>query len=106
MLASAAMRHVCGILFLIFIQTGTFSGTRAAADQDELMQRRARAAKQFSDGVLLLHTKSEIDSASDGYREGAAFYYLSGLENLPGAFLAIDGKNGESWLFVSSDKYF
>src|ERR1700693_1452178 len=99
------MRHVCGILFLIFIQTGTLSGTRAA-DRDELMQRRARAAKQFADGVLLLHAKSEIDSASDGYRVEPAFYYLSGMENLPGALLAIDGKKGESWLFVNSDKYF
>ncbi|MGB8324039.1 MAG: aminopeptidase P N-terminal domain-containing protein, partial [Candidatus Acidiferrum sp.] len=99
------MRHVCGILFLIFLQTGTFSGARAA-DRDELMQRRARAAKQFADGVLLLHAKSEIDSASDGHRVEPAFYYLSGMENLPGALLAIDGKNGESWLFVNSDKYY
>jgi Xaa-Pro aminopeptidase len=99
------MRYVCGILFLIFIQAGTFSGT-CAADRDELMQRRTRAAKQFADGVLLLHAKSEIDSASDGYRVEPAFYYLSGMENLPGALLAIDGKKGESWLFVNSDKYF
>jgi Xaa-Pro aminopeptidase len=70
------------------------------AETSELRERRQHAVKVFSDGVLLLHSKSVTDFVSDGYREDAAFYYLSGLENSPGTILAIDGKSGQSWLFV------
>lgn len=70
------------------------------ADTGEIKERRQRAAKAFPDGVLLLHSKAETDFLSDGYREDAAFYYLTGLENSPGAILAIVGKSAESWLFV------
>jgi Xaa-Pro aminopeptidase len=71
-----------------------------AADVKELQERRQRAAAVFSDGVLLLHSEVVGDYLSDGFREGAAFYYLSGLENSPGSILAIDGKSREAWLFV------
>ncbi len=70
------------------------------ADTKELKGRRERAAKAFSDGVLLLHSKTQTDFLADGYREEAAFYYLTGLENSPGTILAVVGKSGESWLFV------
>jgi len=70
------------------------------ADVKEWKERRQRAAAAFSDGVLLLHSKTTMDSPSDGYREEAAFYYLTGLEDSPGTMLAIVGKSGESWLFV------
>jgi len=70
------------------------------ADQTELRQRWKRAAQAFSGGVLLLHSKTATDFLSDGYREEAAFYYLTGLENSPGTIFAIDGKSGDSWLFV------
>jgi Xaa-Pro aminopeptidase len=70
------------------------------ADVKEWKERRQRAATAFSDGVLLLHSKTSTDSPSDGYREEAAFYYLTGLEDSPGTILAIVGKSGESWLFV------
>ncbi len=72
----------------------------SGADLKELKERRQRAATAFSDGVLLLHSKTTMDFLSDGYREEAAFYYLTGLEDSPGTMLAIVGKSGESWLFV------
>lgn len=71
-----------------------------AAELAELKERRERAAKAFADGVLLLHSNATPGIVADGYRERAAFYYLTGLENSPGVMLAIDGKSGESWLFV------
>lgn len=71
-----------------------------AAGVIELRERRARAAQAFSDGVLLLHSRAATDFVSDGYREEAAFYYLTGLENSPYAILAIEGKTGQCWLFV------
>jgi hypothetical protein len=70
------------------------------ADSMECKGRRERTAKAFPDGVLLLHSKTETDFLSDGYREDAPFYYLTGLENSPGAILAIVGKTAETWLFV------
>src|SRR5262249_54879009 len=55
------------------------------------------------------HSKTATYDADDSYREDAAFYYLTGLENSPGAILAIDGlaiggKNGDSWLFLDSKR--
>ena len=76
------------------------AGQTVGADISELKARRKRAATAFSDGVLLLHSRTATDFVSDGYREEAAFYYLTGLENSPGAILAIEGKTGQSWLFV------
>ena len=70
------------------------------ADIKELKERRQRAAATFSDGVLLLHSNTTMGFLSDGYREEAAFYYLTGLEDSPGTILAIVGKSGESWLFT------
>ena len=71
-----------------------------AAGVDELRARRLHAAQAFPDGVLVVRSRIDVSSAADGYRENATFYYLTGLENTPGAILAIDGKTRESWLFV------
>lgn len=86
---------------LIAILAGLACGRQVwGADVKELQERRHRAAAAFPDGVLLLHAKTTTDYLSDGYREEAAFYYLTGLENSPGTILAIAAKSGESWLFV------
>ena len=80
-----------------------FSCLAAASLPEEktgLQERRQRAAREFSDGVLLLHSKAVTDFVADGYREQAAFFYLTGLENSPGTILAIDGKTADSWLFI------
>jgi len=97
----AAMRTMCCRLLAIM---AAFVAARqlCGADVNELKERRQRAATAFSDGVLLLHSKTTMDFPSDGYREEAAFYYLTGLENSPGTVLAIVGKSGKSWLFVSA----
>ncbi len=71
-----------------------------ASGTDELKARRLHAAQAFTDGVLLVRSRIDVNSSADGYRENATFYYLTGLENTPGAILAIDGKTRESWLFV------
>jgi Xaa-Pro aminopeptidase len=76
----------------------------AAADLAELKQRRQAAAREYSDGLLLLRADSALRLTADGYRENAPFYYLTGLENVQGAIFALDGKTGESWLFLSSGK--
>ena len=71
-------------------------------EKGELQERRQRAAVAFHDGILLVHAKSALDAAGDGFRQDPAFYYFTGLENTSGALLAIDGRSGESWLFLAS----
>jgi hypothetical protein len=84
------------VLVAIFV-----AGQAGPAERAELRERRQRAANAFADGVLLLHSRAAIESEAEGYREDPAFYYLTGLENAQPAILAIDGKSGESWLFVT-----
>src|SRR5271155_3394093 len=89
-------RILCVFLLGFFAITAT-----KATDRAELKERRQRAAKAFPDGVLLLHSRAAIEYEADGYRENPAFFYLTGLENAQPAILAIDGKSGESWLFIA-----
>jgi hypothetical protein len=71
-----------------------------AADKSELQGRRQRAATAFGDGVLIVHAKSVAEDSADGFHQDAAFYYFTGLENILGAILTIDGRSHESWLFL------
>jgi len=72
----------------------------AVAQANVQLQRRQRAANEFHDGVLLLHANSTLDLIVDGFHQDPYFYYFTGLENTIGAILVIDGKGGESWLFL------
>ena len=88
------------LFLLLFVSTFVTPGP--AADPGEFKERRQRTSKAFSDGILLLHSKTATSDTEDGYREEAPFYYLTGLENSPSAILAIVGKSGDSWLFLNS----
>jgi Xaa-Pro aminopeptidase len=83
-------------LFLLAASVHSLFG----ADQRELEGRRRRAANAFTDGILLVHARSAVDQAADGFRQDPAFFYFTGLENTSGAILAIDGQSRESWLFL------
>jgi Xaa-Pro aminopeptidase len=75
----------------------------AGFSQDTVTRaRRQRAAAAFPDGVLLLHAQSQMSLTADGFRQAPFFFYFTGLENTVGAVLAIDGRSGESWLFLPS----
>jgi Xaa-Pro aminopeptidase len=78
----------------------------AQAQNAAFAGRRQRAANAFRDGVLLLHASSALDMTADGFRQDPYFYYFTGLENTVGALLAIDGRSGESWLFLPSSPPF
>jgi Xaa-Pro aminopeptidase len=78
----------------------------ATSESTVVRERRQRAAAEFRDGILLLHASSELDPAADGFRQDPFFYYFTGLGNTVGAVLAIDGKSGESWLFLPSNPPF
>jgi Xaa-Pro aminopeptidase len=72
----------------------------AVGNATEHRQRRDRAARELRDGILLIHAESKMVEAADGFRQDPYFYYFTGLENIVGALLAIDGKSAESWLFL------
>lgn len=90
--------------FLFFLLSVLALAVPSWADQAECKERRQRASKAFSDGILLLHSKTITYDVDDGYREEAAFYYLTGLENAPSVILAIEGKSGDSWLFLNTKR--
>jgi Xaa-Pro aminopeptidase len=74
-----------------------------ATPDSVLRERRHRAAQLFRDGIILLRANRNFDIASDGFRQGGSFFYFTGLANTSGALLAIDGRSGDSWLFLEPD---
>ncbi len=40
---------------------------------------------------------------ADEFRQDGSFFYFTGLANTSGALLAIDGRSGDSWLFLEPD---
>jgi len=97
-LSYSAMRVRGSILAIVLI-----GFTSMATPQDTVVrERRQRAAAAFHDGILLFHASSELDLTADGFRRAPFFYYFTGLGNTLGAMLAIDGRSGESWLFLPS----
>jgi Xaa-Pro aminopeptidase len=91
-------------LILAILLGGSICAT--AAQPSIQLERRQRAVSAFRDGILLLHASSTLDLSADGFRQDPYFYYFTGLGNTVGAVLAIDGKSGESWLFLPSNPPF
>lgn len=64
-------------------------------------ERRARVMLELDDGILLLHARTaEKDMEQWGFIQDASFLYFSGLPNLAGAILALDGPRQQARLFV------
>lgn len=95
--------RVPGLILALLLST---SSCAAAVDNHVERERRQRVANALHNGILLLHANSEMAAAADGFRQDSFFYYFTGLENTVGAVLAIDGKSGESWLFLPSEPPF
>ena len=67
---------------------------------DDFSDRRGRLMARHPDGLILVEAHSQPpEHSSDGYREKANFYYLTGLDRL-GAVLVLDAPKRETWLFV------
>ena len=92
-----------GTVFLIVLLTclrGT-AQTHMGIAPGEFQGRRQSVMNAASDGIVLLHSFSGPKSWRDaGFQQDSNFYYLTGLENLHDALLAVDGTTKESWLFV------
>lgn len=70
---------------------------------DDFSDRRDRLMARHRDGLILVEARSQPpEKSSNGYREEANFYYLTGLDRL-GAVLVLDAPKRETWLFVKDD---
>ncbi len=68
---------------------------------EEYAGRRQQAMERLSDGILLLHARSEGKSEDQpSFRQDASFFYFTGLAEQPGAILALDAPRQESLLFA------
>ena len=89
---------------------GVMGADSARADQElplsEFAVRRQKVMGRLGDGILLLHARSSFASQdqliSHGFHQDPTFYYYTGLANVVGAILALDGPAKESYLFVPS----
>jgi Xaa-Pro aminopeptidase len=67
----------------------------------EYAARRDVALAALSDGILVLHARpAEKAMEQWGFVQDPTFQYYSGLLEVPGAILALDGRNGTSHLFL------
>jgi Xaa-Pro aminopeptidase len=89
---------------LLFVLLACSFGTALAhmgIDNSEFQARRRSVMNAAPDGIVLLHSFSAPKGWSDsGFQQDSNFYYLTGLENLHNAIVAVDGTTKESWLFV------
>ncbi len=89
---------------LLFVLLACSFGTALAhmgIDMSEFQGRRQSVMNAVSDAIVLLHSFSAPKSWSEsGFHQDSNFYYLTGLENLHDAILAVDGTTKETWLFV------
>src|SRR4030095_3029688 len=78
-------------------------GSQLTATTATFRARRDRVMQAAPDALVLVRSRSTLMAANaDGFRQTAAFYYLTGLENAIGALLVVDSKSHASWLFVPS----
>jgi len=67
----------------------------------EYAARRTAALAELSDGILVLHARpAEKTMEQWGFVQDATFQYYSGLLEVPGAILALDGPNATAHLFL------
>jgi Xaa-Pro aminopeptidase len=99
-----ALKPIVNRQILLFVLLACSIGTALAhmgIETSEFQARRQSVMNEVPDGIVLLHSFSAPKSWSEsGFQQDSNFYYLTGLENLHDAILAVDGTTKESWLFV------
>jgi Xaa-Pro aminopeptidase len=87
------------LLIPLFLLSCVFT---QSIDSTEYQVRRRAAIEKIPDGIVVLRAFSGMKHWDEsGFHQDASFYYFTGLANLHGAILALDGTQKESWLFVS-----
>jgi Xaa-Pro aminopeptidase len=78
------------------------ASAQTSIDPTEYQARRRAVMEKIPDGIIVLRAFSAMKHWDEsGFHQDASFYYFTGLANLHGAILALDGTQKESWLFVS-----
>ena len=102
------VRH-CWLSFVIalsapHVSTATGApafGLEAQIERAEYITRQARIYEEVTDGILVLHARSAPKAMEQwGFVQDPSFLYFTGLGELPGAILALDGVRREARLFV------
>jgi Xaa-Pro aminopeptidase len=87
--------------FALCVSLARAAPSHMGIEAGEFQTRRQAVVRAASGGMILLHSFSAPKSWRDsGFQQDSNFYYLTGLENLHDAILALDGTTKESWLFV------
>src|SRR5262245_7768683 len=83
------------IAIALIASTGLLRPATAAAQNipaGEYAARRHGIMSRLSDGIVLLHARSEpAEEDQWGFVQDPSFYYFTGLANVPEAILALDG---------------
>ena len=67
----------------------------------EYAERRNRLMAALPEGVVLLHARPSPKSDTEwGYVQDPSFYYFTGLSDVTGAILALDGPGSRALLFL------
>src|SRR5438270_12899415 len=86
------MKKVIWLFALLACSFGT-ALAHMEIETNKFQARRQSVMNAASDGIVLLHSFSGPKSWSEsGFRQDSNFYYLTGLENLHDAILAVDGQ--------------
>jgi len=88
-----------------FTSTASSGGPTALEAQEiaksEYLDRQARIFDALADGILILHARSAPKTMEQwGFIQDPSFLYFTGLAELPGAILVLDGTHREAHLFV------
>src|SRR5215467_14443738 len=95
-------RSMAGLLFIAFMVAALVSSAQTAFDPMEFQARRKAAVEKIPDGIILLRSYSGLKHWEEsGFHQDSSFYYFTGLANIHGAILALDGQQKESWLFIA-----
>ena len=87
--------------FLIPLLLLSYASAQTSIGSTEYQARRRAVMEKIPDGIIVLRAFSALKHWDEsGFHQDASFYYFTGLANLHGAILALDGRQKESWLFV------
>src|SRR5215470_3365769 len=96
------MKTTAYIFSLLLSMTSLVVFGQTPFTTSELEARRKAALEKVPDGVILLRSYSGLKHWDEsGFHQDSSFYYFTGLANVHGVILALDGQQKESWLFVA-----
>jgi Xaa-Pro aminopeptidase len=99
---TAMWQRLAVLLFVASMMRALVSSAQTAFDPMEFQTRRKSAVEKIPDGIILLRSYSGLKHWDEsGFHQDSSFYYFTGLGNIHGAILALDGQQKESWLFVA-----